>query len=316
MRRFPHLEEGWIVPRIIYATANIVAALVALYVPSPTIAQDTFQAEAGLSYSRYKDDTVRQSSLSAEATYFFDKLPSRPRDYPIEQAQFVERIGSFSANYGRTSLEIDNTQSLSNGSMYGASVDFRQPNMPFILSAGYESFYSGKSGSLSGILESEGNTKAYQLSIGAYVDKTTALSLDWSRSKTRTKFTSGGAFLSDFDDTFTSVGVSGKHLVQLSGGDHLAFDASVSRTTHEPGGEKNRDFFIQTTYYPIKTLGLNLGVVFDRGDNLFTEGETYLAGARMFVTPTFSLSLDFLHNHGKTSGNDYDVVTLKALARF
>lgn len=74
-----------------------------------------------------------------EATYFFDKLPTLPKDYPLEQAQFVERIGSLSANYGQSSLEIDNLQSLSRGSMYGVAALFTRPDTPLIVGAAYES---------------------------------------------------------------------------------------------------------------------------------------------------------------------------------
>ncbi|HEY6720630.1 MAG TPA: putative porin, partial [Burkholderiales bacterium] len=111
--------------------------------PSLALAEDTFQAEAGLSYSRFKTDSTRESTARVEGTYYFDKLPTL-RDYPLDQARFVERIGSLAVNYGRSTFNIDNFDSLKDGSMYGANVDFRRPGTPLIVSAGYESFYSGK----------------------------------------------------------------------------------------------------------------------------------------------------------------------------
>src|SRR5213596_1664104 len=162
--------------------------------------------------------------------------------------------------------------------------------------------------------------KFYQLAVGAYVDKTTALSLGWSRNTTRNKSTSGGAPLSDSKDTLDSVSISGEHLARLSGGDHLALLAGLSLDAHERQGsasEKNRTVFVQATYYPTKMLGLKLGVLADRGDDRLNEGEFYLAGVQMFVTPTLSLSLDFQKSHAKApNATDFDVVTLKALARF
>src|SRR6266581_361215 len=251
------------------ATRGVVASsLVAALVGSPSLAlaEDTFQAEAGLSYSRFKSDSLRQNTAGAEASYFFDKLPTQPKDYPLEEAQFVERIGGITANY------------------------------------------------------SQSDGKFYQLAVGAYVDKTTALSLGWSRNTARNKSTSGGAPLADSRDTFDSISVSGQHLARLSGGDHLALLAGLSLDTHERQGsasEKNRTVFVLATYYPTKMLGLKLGVLSDRGDDRINEGEFYLAGARMFVTPTLSLSLDFQKSHAKApNGTDFDFVTLKALARF
>ena len=303
------------------ATRGVVASsLVAAAMggPSLALAEDMFQAEAGLSYSRLKSNSLRQNTAGAEASYFFDKLPTQPKDYPLEQAQFVERIGSITANYSQTSFSVPNADSLSNGSMYGATVLFARPETPFFAGAGYDSLYSGKL--RSGSLESESDGKFYQLAVGAYVYKTTALSLGWSRNTARNKSTSGGAPLSDSKDTRDSVSISGQHLARLSGGDHLALLAGLSLDTHERQGsasEKNRTVFVLATYYPTKMLGLKLGVLFDRGDDHLNEGEFYLAGVQMFVTPTLSLSLDFQKNHTKApNGTDFDFLTLKALARF
>ncbi len=304
------------------AASSLVAA--AMGSPSFALAQDTFQAEAGLTYSRFNSDSARINTAGAEASYFFDKLPTQPKDYPLDQAQFVERIGSFSANYGRPSFDFDDAQSLSEGSIYGVTALFTRPDTPLIVSAGYNSFHSGKSrttpASLPGsFFDSESESRAYLLSIGAYVEKTTALALGWARTKARARTTSNTGPLPDLNDTFTSVGFSGQHLARLSGGDHVAFIAGFSQDTHERDGaasEKNRSYFLQATYYPTKTLGLKLGVLSDRGDDRLSEGERYLAGVRMFVTPTISLSLDYQRFLAKAPNNNDDFVTLKALMRF
>ncbi|TMH15556.1 MAG: putative porin [Betaproteobacteria bacterium] len=302
------------------ATRGVVASsLVAAAMggPSLALAEDTFQAEASLSYSRLRTDFSRSNTATGELTYFFDALPV-VKDYPLEQAQFVERIGSLSANYSRTYNNYNDFESLNNGSMYGVTALFARPGTPFFASAGYDSLYSGKL--RNGPLESEADAKFYQLAVGAYVDKTTALSLGWSRNTVRNKSTFGGAPFSDSRDTLDSVSISGQHLARLSGGDHLALLAGLSLDAHERQGsasEKNRTVFVQATYYPTKMLGLKLGVLADRGDDRLNEGEFYLAGVQMFVTPTLSLSLDFQKSHAKApNATDFDFVTLKALARF
>lgn len=309
------------------ATGRIAAPLLvaaAMASPSLALAEDTFQAETSLSYSRVRSDLSRSNTVNAQVIYFFDTLPVI-KDYPLEQAQFVERIGSLSANYGQSSFGTDNVQKLSNGSSHGGTVLFTRPDSPLLLAASYDSASSGKSrttfASLPGsFFDFESETRFYDLAIGAYLDRTTALALDWSRSRTRGRTTSNFAPFPGFHDTFTSVSLSGQHLAQLAGGDHVAFIASVSRNTHEQdgaGSEKNRTVFLQATYYPTKMLGLMLGVSSDRGDNRFSEGEFYLAAIRMFATPTLSLSLDFQKSHRKApDATDFNFVTLKALVRF
>lgn len=295
------------------ASSLVVAALSG---PCAVFAQDTFQAEAGLSYSRFKTDTARLNTAGAEATYFFDKLPTQPKDYPLEQAQFVERIGSITANYSRTSLDMSNFDS-SRGWAYGATVLLARPDTPFFGSAGFASS-SNRENSETLFVESEIDSRSYSLSAGAYVDKTTAFSLALLRNKARIEGTSFGTpFVSHA--TFTSIELLGQHLARLSGGDHVALAAGLSLDKNEPESaptDKNHSVFFQATYYPMKTLGLKLGILSNRGDDRRAEGESYLAGVKMFVTPMISLSVDYQRTLAKLpSGND-SLVLLKGLVRF
>ena len=290
-----------------FVASSFVAA--AFAVPAVVLAQDTFQAEAGLSYSEVKAGPARQTAIGPEATFFLGRLPAVPKDYPLEQAQFVERISSLSASFARTSLDLGNSQGTRKGSLSGVSFDFRRPDTPLIASAGTASLYSGN----------EIDVRLYQLSLGAYVDKTTALALDASRTLISTRFFSGGSSFSEFTDTVTSIGFSGQHLARLSGGDHVALIAGISRDTHEQEGaapEKNRSVFLKATYYPTKMVGLTLGVLSDRGDDSLTEGKTYEAGARMFLTPAFSLDFDFERFYPKARGDSDNSITIKGLVRF
>jgi len=290
-------------------------AAAAIGSPGLALAQDSVRTEAGLSFSRVKSDIVKIDTTSAQATYFFDKVPTRPGDYPLDQAQFVERIGGVSAHYGRLSPHVEGFDTLSKGSTYGAVLDLRRPETPLVVTAGYDFSRSGKLGGST--FETQSDTKSYRLSVGTYLDKTTAYSLDWSRSKTDAE--TSGASPSDFHDTMTSIGISGVQLQRLAGGGYTAFLAGVSRTTNEQDGsasEKNRSLLLQATYYPTKMLGLNFGVLTDRGDDTSLEGEIYLTGAKMFVTPTASLGLDYRRFIAKAPGGDSHLLLLNGLVRF
>ena len=294
-------------------TSSLIAGLVGS--PCLALAENTFQAEAGLSYSRFKSDSLRQNTAGAEASYFFDKLPTQPKDYPLEQAQFVERIGSITANYSQSSLNMPNFDVSTSSSAYGATVLLARPDTPFFASAGFASS-SGETRGSPG--ESEIDSRTYVLSAGAYVDKTTALSLALFKNKARIEGTSfGSPFVTR--NTFTSIEFLGQHLAQLSGGDHVALAAGLALDKNEPesaASQKNHSIFLQGTYYPVKTLGLKLGVQFNRGDNSRAEGESYLAGVKMFVTPRISLSVDYLRFLAELPNNNDSVVLLKGLVRF
>jgi hypothetical protein len=292
--------------------SSLIAA--ALSTPCGAFAQDTFQAEAGLSYDRFKSDNVRMNEAGVDATYFFDKLPTRP-DYPLEQAQFVERAASLGAQYAWRSSDDTGLEKVSNGSAYSANLVFARPDSPFIAGVVYSSLTSGKFRVPATSEETESDARVYQVSAGLYVAKTTDVLLTWARGTSDSKFTASATQTS----TSTLVGISGEHLMRLPGGDYIALTAGVFQDTLERqnvASEKNLDYTLVATYYPTHMLGITAGVQLNRGDIRLAEGETYSAGARMFFTPAFSVSLDFRRFEAKAPNNDDDTIALRAALRF
>src|SRR5262245_56862478 len=139
------------------------AAAVAAAFSGTALAEDTFRYEAGLSFSRMKDDTSRRDTAGVDATYYFFDLPMRPKDTPYDQVQYVERAGSLSANYSRISSHTDNVETLNKGSEYGASLQFASPDTFLRAVAAYDSFTFPRTRFTSGT-EIEDDTKAYLLS--------------------------------------------------------------------------------------------------------------------------------------------------------
>jgi putative general porin len=293
----------------------VALVLLVLAAADPCFAEDTFQAEAGLSYSRSTGDTFRRTTAGVDGTYYFDKLPSQPKDTPYEQVQFVERVGSLSASYDWRSSDTDNVERLSNGYDYGAALQFARPDTFFRAAAGFESLNLGKDRSPGG-LEAEVEAKFYQASIGAYVAKTTSLDLNWTRSKSSTSTSVGTG-----EATVDGLGLIGQHLARLPGGGHVALSANLTQFTIKSEGtptEKNNELLVQATYYPTKLLGLKFGIRVDRGDEDSLEGETYMLGVRTFVTPALSLSLDYQKFNAKAARFDFDQdqIALRAALRF
>jgi hypothetical protein len=280
--------------------------------PGIASAEDRFRAEAGLSYSQIKGDDFKRTAAGVDATYYFADLPSQPKDTPYDQVQFVERVGSVTAIYDWTSFDQDGAERLSNGNEYGAMIQFARPDTALRAAASFASFNSGKT--RSGSIETENNAKGYMLSIGAYVAQTTSVDLSWASSKTTTSAT---PTLPDI--TLDSIALAGQHLARLEGGGHAAITATATQFTLKSQGtptEKNKDLLVQAIYYPTKVLGLKLGIRVDRGDNDSLEGETYIVGAKTFVTPAVSLSLDYQKFNAKAAGFDFDSVMLRGALRF
>jgi hypothetical protein len=285
-----------------------------LAVADPCFAEDTFQAEAGLSYSRSTGDTFRRTTAGVDGTYYFDKLPAQPKDTPYEQVQFAERVGGLSANYDWRSSDIDNVERVSNGRDYAVAVQFARPDTFLRAEAGFGSVNEGKSRAAG--VETESEAKVYRASIGAYVAKTTSLDLNWARSKSSVSSGIGTA-----EVTLDGLGLIGQHLARLPGGGHVAVTASAMQFTIKSDAvptEKNHDLLVEAVYYPTKVLGLKLGIRVDRGDEDSLEGETYMLGVRTFVTPALSLSLDYQKFNAKAARFDFDQdqIALRAALRF
>ena len=136
-----------------------VALLALLAGVAPCRAQETFRSEAGLSYSSFKGNDLTRISAGVDGTYFFDPLPLRPADTPYGQVQFVERVGSVSANAAWTSTNQDNVERLSNGYDYGASVQFARPDT--FLRAGASASVLNQGKSRVGGVDAETEAKAY-----------------------------------------------------------------------------------------------------------------------------------------------------------
>jgi len=281
----------------------------------PCLAEDTFRAEAGLAFTKMSSDAQREKAVGVDATYYFANLPSAPKDTPYEQVQFVERVGSVSANYAGTSLDLDGYETVGKGSDYGVAIQFARPGMPLLAVARYESSSTGRHTTATGN-DFRADSRGYQLSLGAYVARTTTLTLDWAKAETRNR----NSNLPDINNTSKLVGLTGQHLGKFPGGGHYAVTVVAAQITQESDdgspSEKNKEFAVIGTYYPTKTLGLKIGVSVNHGDDQLSEGETYVAGVRNFFTEAFSLSLDYLKFNAKLQGNASDTIMLRAVLRF
>lgn len=299
--------------RILQGTRAVASvAFAAAVAPGIATADDTFRAEAGLTYSRTTGDDFKRTTAGVDGTYYFDDLPLQPKDTPYDQVQFVQRVGSVTAVYDWTSLNRDNAERLSNGNDYGLMVQFARPDTFFRAAAAAVSVNPGKS--RSGGVENDSKATGYRLSIGAYIAQATSIDLSWSSTKTTTTSPPGLP-----DVTVDMIGVIGQHLARLAGGGHVALTATATQFTIKSEGtptDKNNDLLVQAIYYPTQVLGLKLGIGIDRGDNDSLKGETYIAGVKTFVTPAVSLSLDYQKFNAKADGFDFDSVMLRAALRF
>ena len=72
-------------------------------------------------------------------------------------------------------------------------------------------------------------------------------------------------------------------------------------------GFESPQSFVRSRQLALKAIAL---------DDSLAEGETFEAGAKMFLTPAFSLDLDFQRFNAKAGGNNDNFVTIRALVRF
>jgi hypothetical protein len=287
----------------------------------PAIADDTYRAELGLDYYRFDSDSpsfIKGNATGVSATYYFDELPIAPRDYPFDQAPFVERAASATATYHRGSSEFDNFETLRDGSDVDITLIYRRPDRPLFATVSYAYSDGGKFRSRSSNSEFEFDTESYELALGAYAGRNTLLALDWNRRVTETKNTSSIGS-SESESVTVSIGLVAQHLAPLGGGQHVALTAVAAQDQHDPASgptEKNNRIALQATYYPTTRLGLSVGYAYNSGDDRFAEGETFLAGVKWYLTPAGSLYLNVQQTRAKEPNLDSDVVFLGGSVRF
>jgi hypothetical protein len=274
----------------------------------------TYRAEAELFYSRISGDNSRSRGIDLQGTYYFADLPKQP-DYPLEAAPFVERIGSVSLDYSRSSTDTDGFQALEDDSGFGLNLVLRHPNTPFFAAVSYDRSYGGKVRSPTGTeFDSEGD--AYALAVGAYVAKRTLVTLAWRKSENdTTNYLNSGNVVLSSTDTSISAGIA--HLAQLPGGTHLGLSAAIAQAERDSASsspDRSNSVSLTGTYYPTTRLGLNAGIVYDRGDEFFS-GNTYSAGISWFATPAVRLSFDVLRID-REERSDFGGVFLGATLRF
>lgn len=248
-------------------------------------ADDTWRVSTGLTYAYEKPAAdTKTAAVTATADLHASPMPLTG-DYPLAEAQFVERMSSVGLRYDRGGHKERNNVAQADLEGHGVRAVLMHPELDFHGAIGVhrqelDPALVVNSLSVSYLLTSNYTTKFADL--GYFLAKTLQVTLGYS--ETRAVIDSLGSSTLIYE-RYTSL--SARYLGSLSGGAWYAIDSNVTRTNVE--GVHGSEVGLQGTYYFNRRHGLALDLVRSNANAPQGKGMTYGLSLRSFLTPRISL---------------------------
>jgi hypothetical protein len=269
------MKKRFGIPVVLAMAAIIIVGIV------PAFAEERFQTEISISYGRSDfDRDYRAIMPGVSAEVFF--TPVQTSEHPYAEAAFLERVGSVSVMAADEDLKSGAVKG--DGPMILASINYAKPDFPLVIQAVYGTLKIDYNAPYSATWESN----MYRLSLGNYITNTLLAGVSYSSDK--------GSLSQPGQPTITlkdsQYGFFAKYIYELEHDKGLSFQGSLTNSTSNDGTKslKNTNEDISADYFFSRGLSAGIGIENSSGKDLDSEGRTYSADIRYFITPSFSVS--------------------------
>lgn len=259
------------------ATVSLTLAATTLYAQS-----NTYQFEAAYqNLSSSVDDGTKQSGNQFSGKYYLNPV-SITAGAPLFELEFLQRASNIAVSYAQVNYEDTNVASTNidvpqlagklylNNVILGVSTSPWNKDIPL------------KAGGFRGT-----NTNTINYEIGYFVMPNTSVSYINGNSKATY---SANAGLNDL--TITTNGLSSRTLMQISGGQHLAFTLTYNQINRkQTTSQDNTEYGGSLRYYPQSKMYLDVGYKENSGNYANSVGNTLSFGAGYAITPRLGLTL-------------------------
>ncbi len=263
--------------------------------------KEQYIAEVSAMYNRSEaSDDFKGTTTALAAEIFF--APVKTANHPYAEAAFLERIGS---GFLMAALQdAKGTTASGDGMAYVAGVNIARPGFPLAIQVLYTTSkldYDAPSNATY-------KTNGYGVSVGGYLKDNFLAGIEYMNRKTEL---SAGFFPMDFKTT--DYALFTKYIAQLAGNRYLNLEGSLGQSAFEDDTEtlKNTNVEVSADYYFNRRLSAGIGIEKSSGDDESSEGMSYSANTRFFITPRFSIEAGydrFLNsNDGFTDEWSYDL---------
>ncbi len=283
--------------------------LVSLFNVSVAYAQEEFQTQITMTFDKSEDDDNNVSEIyNILARQHFS--PVNLSNHPYAEAAFLERIGSVAVFYGINNLD-NPSFGKADGPLYGGIVTYMKPGFPLVIDAMIAKSDVEFNPPVDGVLTLD----TYGLKMSIYVKNGFLIGFGYTRQELEVSGVSvvNGAF---DEDTYE---LSSKFVNKFGNGRAINIEAEVGITQFDDPGDdgSNTTIDIVGDYYftPGVSFGSHFGL--NSGDEKNVEGDTVSVNINTFVSPFFSVALEFEKFFAENSeGTDDDSFHITLLARF
>jgi hypothetical protein len=284
---------------------GLLAVLVFFYSVA-AFAEDQYRAEVSPEYLQStNDENFKRIIVGINGEVFF--APVNTADHPYAEAAFLERIGSFFFEAAR--LDRKGNVETSDGVLYGAGINFVKPDFPLAVTATYASE------NLDFEKPATGASKAseYSLRIGNYFSRSLLAGVGYTYTKIDISLTG----IRGISDKIADYGLFAKYVHELNGGKGLNFEGSIMSVKFDDGTETltNTDVSLSVDYFFNRSLSTGIALENNSGQDKDNEGMTYTANVNAFITPRFSVRVEydrFLNSNKDSPSNSTVDVALAA----
>ncbi|MFC1523599.1 hypothetical protein ACFL6N_02285 [Thermodesulfobacteriota bacterium] len=272
-------------------------------------AKDAYRIEGVLVYENFEDDDDLETKvygLSVKVHF----QPVHPKNHPLAEAAFMERVGHIELNGGQQEAEMGSLIE-GDGPFYGVVLNYTQPGNPFVFKAGYTrvDFDFDRPSSINS------DSNIFEVGLGYFIKDGFFLGLEYKNVDS--ELSVAGVTVSERDeDKYT---LYSKYVNEI--GDGRAWNVEVSAAINDfdrsNDDGNNAIFEIELDYYFNLKISVGAELSLNIGDDKDDEGRTVGIDTTAFINSQFALALKYeWFDAEETEGEDEDVYFIGCLVRF
>ena len=274
-------------------------------------AEQSYQTELSVGYEKEDADSSTNKGTELSAEIYFS--PVNTDNKPLAQAAFLDKSSSVSIGYINLEIEYQNS-SLNSIDSKGPyfEINYITDTNSFILGALYTTNDIETDPSLV-----TGDLTVTGISIGKYLNDSSALSFSYTSSDTELQNTVSGQS-ANLDIEY--YGLSYNTVQSLNATSYYRFSVGIeliNKSDSNSMEEDNSELEVLGEYYFTRMTSLGASASFNSGDDISDEGITLAIGFTHFFLPQFALNIDLTSfNADDSQTEDTDSISVEAIARF
>ncbi len=274
-------------------------------------AEQNYQVELLVGYEKEDADTSTDKTTGLAAEIYFS--PVNTENKPLAEAAFLDKSSSVIVGYIKVKSDLQNASINSidsKGPLIG--INYITETDAFILGAVYSKQDIDTDPDLV-----TGDSKTIGISIGKYLDDSSAVEFSYISTDTELKNTTSSQVTSvdieNYNFSFKTVRPLGDTSFY-----HLGISLELILTdSASVNDDENHIMELQGEYYFNRMTSLGVGASLQAGDDISPEGNTLAIGGTHFFIPQIALNINFSKFIAANSQDeDTDSISVAAIARF